>query len=116
LNIFSAPPLGDAPHFDRSSAPKHTRRHGGEYQRVDVVGLTLAAPAPTNEDQLLAVDEALDKVCPRAIRFKRWLSCDICRADKRRSFQVLGISGFHSKKLLELFRAWLLNEIERIKE
>src|SRR5580658_955667 len=38
---------------------KRTRRHGGEYERVDFDDLDLAAPSP--DDQLLAVHELVDQ-------------------------------------------------------
>src|SRR3954469_18675550 len=62
----------DRQHFFRASAEamrrilidrarrKHTQRHGGGYQRIDFEGLDLAAPA--SDDQLLAVNEALEKL------------------------------------------------------
>src|SRR6059036_3894874 len=37
---------------------KHTQRHGGAHQRVELADIAGAAP---NDDQLLAVNEALEK-------------------------------------------------------
>jgi RNA polymerase sigma factor (TIGR02999 family) len=66
------PAFNDREHFFRASAEamrrilidrarrKHTQRHGGEHHRVDFEGFDLAAPAA--DDQLLAVNEALDKL------------------------------------------------------
>src|SRR6188474_74307 len=66
------PSFKDREHFFRASAEamrrilidrarrKHTKRHGGSYQRVDFESFDLAAP--TADDQLLAVNEALDKL------------------------------------------------------
>src|SRR5712691_10596875 len=65
------PSFNDREHFFRASAEamrrilidrarrKHTKRHGGGYQRVDFEEFDLAAP--TADAQLLAVHEALDK-------------------------------------------------------
>lgn len=39
---------------------RRTQRHGGQYERVDLHDTGLAAP--TDDDQLLAVDEALQKL------------------------------------------------------
>src|SRR5262249_39744582 len=39
---------------------RQTQRHGGQYERVDLEETGLAAPA--QDDQLLAVDEALQKL------------------------------------------------------
>ncbi|MCI0348662.1 MAG: ECF-type sigma factor, partial [Acidobacteriales bacterium] len=67
-----APSFKDREHFFRASAEamrrilidsarrKHTQRHGGGYRRVDFEGFELAAPAV--DSQLLAVNEALDKL------------------------------------------------------
>ena len=39
---------------------RQTHRHGGQYERVELQDIGLAAPA--EDDQLLAVDEALEKL------------------------------------------------------
>ena len=39
---------------------RQTQRHGGQYERVELEETGLAAPA--EDDQLLAVDEALEKL------------------------------------------------------
>jgi len=119
------PSFNDREHFFRASAEamrrilidrarrKHTRRHGGEYQRVELVGFDLAAPAPTNEDQLLAVDEALDKfalehpVQAELVKLRYFAGLTNEEVSK-----VLGISVSTAKNYWNFSRAWLLNEIE----
>src|SRR5215471_13854518 len=66
------PSFKDRAHFFRACAEamrhilidrarrKQSKRHGGGYRRVDFEGLDLAAPSA--DDQLLAVNEALDKL------------------------------------------------------
>jgi RNA polymerase sigma factor (TIGR02999 family) len=66
-----SPSFQNREHFFRASAEamrrilidrarrKHTERHGGRYQRVDFEGFELAAPLA--DDQLLVVNEALEK-------------------------------------------------------
>jgi RNA polymerase sigma factor (TIGR02999 family) len=110
-------------HFFRASAEamrrilidrarrKHTRRHGGEHQRVDLEGFELAGPAA--DEELLAVNEAL----------ARFAVAHPVQADlvKLRYFagmtneevsQVLGISLSTVKNYWTFSRAWLLNDIE----
>src|SRR5688572_481476 len=66
------PSFNNREHFFRASAEamrrilidrarrKHTQRHGCGYQRIDLEGFDLAAPA--SDDQLLAVNDALEKL------------------------------------------------------
>ena len=120
-----SPSFNDREHFFRASAEamrrilidrarrKQTRRHGGEYQRVDLSGFDLAAPAATNEDQLLAVDEALDKfavehpVQAELVKLRYFAGLTNEEVSK-----VLGISVSTAKNYWNFSRAWLLNEIE----
>ncbi len=118
-----APAFNNREHFFRASAEamrrilidrarrKHTRRHGGEYQRVDLDGIDPAAP-PADEE-LLAVNEAL----------ARFAIAHPVQADlvKLRYFagmtneevsQVLGVSLSTVKNYWAFSRAWLLNDIE----
>jgi RNA polymerase sigma factor (TIGR02999 family) len=115
--------FNDREHFFRASAEamrrilidrarrKHTQRHGGEYQRVDFVGLDLAAPAA--DDQLLAVNEALDKfalehpVQAELVKLRYFAGLTNEEVSK-----VLGISVSTAKNYWNFSRAWLLNEIE----
>jgi RNA polymerase sigma factor (TIGR02999 family) len=119
------PSFNDREHFFRASAEamrrilidrarrKQTRRHGGEFQRVDFSGFDLATPAPTNEDQLLAVDEALDKfalehpVQAELVKLRYFAGLTNEEVSK-----VLGISVSTAKNYWNFSRAWLLNEIE----
>lgn len=118
-----APAFNNREHFFRASAEamrrilidrarrKHTRRHGGEYQRVELEGFELAVPAA--DEELLAVNEAL----------ARFAVAHPVQADlvKLRYFagmtneevsQVLGISLSTVKNYWTFSRAWLLNDIE----
>jgi RNA polymerase sigma factor (TIGR02999 family) len=117
------PAFNDREHFFRASAEamrrilidrarrKHTQRHGGEYHRVDFEGFDLAAPAVG--DQLLAVDEALDKFAS-----EHPIQADLVKLryfagmTNEEVSQVLGISLSTVKNYWTFSRAWLLNEIE----
>lgn len=90
---------------------RHTQRHGGAYERVDFENLDLAAPAM--DDQLLALNEALDKFA-----LKHPVQAELV---KLRYFaglineevsEVMGISVSTAKNYWAFSRAWLLNEIE----
>lgn len=91
---------------------KQTRRHGGEYRRVDFEDIDLAAPSA--DDQLLAVHEALDKLALEhpgqvevvKLRYFGGLT-------NEEISEVLGISVSSVKNYWTFSRAWLLNEIER---
>jgi len=118
-----SPSFKDREHFFRASAEamrhilidrarrKHTRRHGGRYQRVDFEGFDLAAPAI--EEQLLAVHEALDSfamehpVQAELVKLRYFAGLT-----NEEVSQVMGISVSTTKNYWTFSRAWLLNEIE----
>src|SRR5262245_32149350 len=117
------PSFKDREHFFRASAEamrrilidrarrKHTSRHGGGYQRVDFEGFDLAAPAV--DDQLLAVNEALDKFA-----LEHPVQADLVKLryfaglTNEEVSEALGISVSTAKNYWTFSRAWLLNEIE----
>ena len=110
-------------HFFRASAEamrrilidrarrKHTERHGGRYQRVDFEGFELAAPLV--DDQLLAVNEALEKfalehpVQAELVKLRYFAGLT-----NEEVSEVMGISVSTAKNYWTFSRAWLLNEIE----
>jgi len=118
-----SPAFKDREHFFRASAEamrrilidrarrKHTKRHGGAYQRVDFEEFDLAAPSA--EDQLLAVNEALDKfaqehpVQAELVKLRYFAGLT-----NEEVSQVLGVSLSTVKNYWTFSRAWLLNEIE----
>jgi hypothetical protein len=82
---------------------KHTQRHGGGYQRVDFEGFDLAAPAA--DGQLLAVNEALDKLALKQSCSSRiGQGAVFCRTDQRGSFSGSGNFTFHRQELLDVFQ------------
>jgi RNA polymerase sigma factor (TIGR02999 family) len=88
---------------------KAARRHGGGQQRVDVDEIEIAAPA--QDDELLAVNEALEKFAatdpPKAelvkLRFFAGLTLE-------QASSVLGISQPTAKRWWAYARAWLFEE------
>jgi RNA polymerase sigma factor (TIGR02999 family) len=117
------PSFNNREHFFRASAEamrrilidrarrKHTQRHGGGYQRIDLEGFDLAAPAA--DDQLLAVDEALEKLA-----LEHPVQADLVKLryfaglTNEEVSEVMGISISTAKNYWTFSRAWLLNEIE----
>jgi RNA polymerase sigma factor (TIGR02999 family) len=87
-------------------------RHGGEQQRVDFKDLDVACPLP--DDQLLAVDEALDKLAsehPRQaelVKLRYFVGMTVTEAA-----QVLRISADTAKDDAAHARAWLFREITK---
>jgi RNA polymerase sigma factor (TIGR02999 family) len=117
------PSFNDREHFFRASAEamrrilidrarrKHAQRHGGGYQRVDFEGFDFATPAA--DDQVLAVNDALDKLA-----VEHPVQADLVKLryfaglTNEEVSQVLGISLSTAKNYWTFSRAWLLNEIE----
>jgi RNA polymerase sigma factor (TIGR02999 family) len=89
---------------------KQSLKHGGHLQRVDATDLDIASPLP--DDQLLAVDEALDRLAainPRAaevvkLRFFAGLT-------EAQVAEHLGVSVATIERIWAFARAWLFNEI-----
>jgi RNA polymerase sigma factor (TIGR02999 family) len=90
---------------------KHAVRHGGNQQRVDIQEMDLASP--TDDDQLLAVNEALDKLATQhkieaelvKLRYFVGMTND-------EAAEVLGISVRTAKYYWTHARAWLFREIQ----
>jgi RNA polymerase sigma factor (TIGR02999 family) len=91
---------------------KKRLKHGGQLERVNVDEVALASPLP--EDQLLAVDAALDRFAtldPRAaevvkLRFFAGLTGAQIAAQ-------LGVSQATVDRIWVFARAWLFNEIQQ---
>jgi RNA polymerase sigma factor (TIGR02999 family) len=89
---------------------KRAARHGGGQQRVDVLEMDLASP--DNDDQLLAVSEALDKLAAEhkveaelvKLRYFVGMTND-------EAAEVLGIAPRTAKYYWTHARAWLYREI-----
>jgi RNA polymerase sigma factor (TIGR02999 family) len=117
------PSFTNREHFFRASAEamrrilidrarrKHTERHGGSYQRIAFEGFDLAAPLA--DDQLLTVNEALNKfasehpVQAEVVKLRYFAGLT-----NEEVAEVMGISVSTVKNYWIFSRAWLLNEIE----
>ena len=89
---------------------KHTQRRGAGAGHLDADEIEIASPAP--DDQLLAVNEALDRFAalePRQaelVKLRYFVGLKIEEAA-----DVLGISEATAKRWWAYARAWLFNEI-----
>jgi len=125
LRLFGEqkPSFNDRTHFFRACAEamrrilidrarrKKTVRHGGGYQRVDFEDFEPATPS--TDDQLLAMNEALDKLTrEHPVQAELVKLRYFAGLTNEEASQVLGISISTVKNYWTFARAWLLNEIE----
>jgi RNA polymerase sigma factor (TIGR02999 family) len=90
---------------------KHSQRHGGGFERLDLLERDLAVEAP--DDSILRLDAALTelaKVRPQAaqlvnLRFFAGLTMD-------QTASVVGVSSRTARRLWVYAQAWLRREIE----
>lgn len=91
---------------------KRAVRHGGDQHRVDVAEIELAAPA--QDDQLLAINEALDKFAnehpdeARLVKLRYFVGMT-----NEEAAEALGIAPRTAKYYWTHARAWLYREINR---
>ncbi|MCL4788185.1 MAG: sigma-70 family RNA polymerase sigma factor [Verrucomicrobia bacterium] len=94
---------------------KRALRHGGGQQRVDADEMEIAAPA--NDDQLLAVNDALDRLAQadpakaELVKLRYFVGMTMEEAAA-----ALGISEPTAKRRWALAKAWLFNEVKSQRE
>ena len=92
---------------------KHAARHGGGHQRVDFEEADLAMPE-LDTDQLLAVNEALDRLAAvdrveaELVKLRYFVGLNIDEAAV-----ILGVSPRTAKNYWTHARAWLFREIKK---
>ena len=114
--------FNDRTHFFRASAEamrrilidrarrKRAQRHGGNYELVELEGIDVAAP--NADSQMLAVDEALDKLAGKfpvqaeLVKLRYFMGMT-----NEEAAEVLNISVSTTKNYWNFARAWLLEEI-----
>ncbi|HEX7619228.1 MAG TPA: ECF-type sigma factor [Verrucomicrobiae bacterium] len=90
---------------------KRALRHGGDQQRMDIEGMELAAPG--DDDQLLAINDALDKldgqnkVEAELVKLRYFAGMTLEEAA-----EVLGISPRTADNYWAHARAWLYREVK----
>ena len=93
---------------------KQALRHGAGQPHLDVQGVEVAAPA--EDEQLLAINEALDKLAAvdktkaELVKLRYFAGLSIEEATG-----VLGISAATAKRWWAYARAWLYSEIQSIR-
>ena len=91
---------------------KRAMRHGGGQQRVNVEDAEIASA--TADDQLLTVNEALDKLAAQdkqkaeLVKLRYFIGMTIEEAA-----QILGVSEPTAKRYWAYARAWLYHEIQK---
>jgi RNA polymerase sigma factor (TIGR02999 family) len=90
---------------------KRAQRHGGNHQRVELPDI--AGPGTGNEDQILAVNDALEKLAAQdnqkaeLVKLRYFVGMNIEEAA-----EALGISSATTKRHWAYARAWLAAEIK----
>lgn len=95
-----------------SARRKKRSKHGGQLQRVDMDGVELPLPMPDNE--LLALDEALDRLVSVDSRAAEVVKlCFFVGLTQEQAAKELGISLATAERLWSFARAWLFREMQK---
>ena len=95
-----------------SARRKKRLKHGGPLQRVDMDAVELPSPMP--DDELLALDEALDRLATVDARAAEVVKlCFFVGLTQAQAAKELGVSLATAERLWGFARAWLFREIEK---
>lgn len=95
-----------------SARRKKRVKHGGELERVDIDGLELPAPMP--DDELLALDEALDRLAAVDGRAGEMVKlCFFVGLTQEEAAKELGVSLATAERIWAFARAWLFREMQK---
>ena len=95
-----------------SARRKKRLKHGGELERVDVDAVELPLPMP--DDELLALDEALNGLAVVDARAAEVVKlCFFVGLTQEQAAQELGVSISTAERLWSFARAWLFREMEK---
>lgn len=90
---------------------KKTGKHGGQLERVDVNDVEL--PQPMADDQLLALDDALNRLAEIDVRAAEVVKlCFFVGLTQEQAAKELGVSLATAERLWAFARAWLLCEVQ----
>jgi RNA polymerase sigma factor (TIGR02999 family) len=96
---------------DRARA-KQALKRGGDLERVDLEGLELPSPMP--DDELLALDEALDRLATVDTRAAEMVKlCFFVGLTQEEAAHELGVSLATAERVWGFARAWLLREVRK---
>jgi RNA polymerase sigma factor (TIGR02999 family) len=96
---------------DRAREKKALKR-GGDLKRVDFDGIDLASPMP--DDELLALDEALDRLATVDTRAAEMVKlCFFVGLTQEEAARELGVSLSTAERVWGFARSWLLREVRK---
>jgi RNA polymerase sigma factor (TIGR02999 family) len=96
---------------DRAREKKALKR-GGDLERLDIDGLELPSPMP--DDELLALDEALDRLATVDTRAAEMVKlCFFVGLTQKQAARELGVSLSTAERVWGFARSWLLREIRK---
>jgi len=91
---------------------KKALKRGGDLERVDINGLELPLPMP--DDELFALDEALDRLATVDTRAAEMVKlCFFVGLTQPEAAQELGVSLATAERIWGFARAWLLRELKK---
>jgi RNA polymerase sigma factor (TIGR02999 family) len=95
-----------------SARRKKRLKHGGHLERVDVEEVALPLPMP--DEQLLALDEALDRLAAVDGRSAEMVKlCFFVGMTQQQAAGELGISLATAERIWSFARTWLFREMQR---
>jgi RNA polymerase sigma factor (TIGR02999 family) len=96
---------------DRAREKKALKR-GGNLERVDIDAVELVSPMP--DDELLALDEALDQLATVDTRAAEMVKlCFFVGLTQEEAAGELGVSVSTAERIWAFARAWLLREVRK---
>jgi RNA polymerase sigma factor (TIGR02999 family) len=96
---------------DRAREKKALKR-GGDLERVELDAAELSAPMP--DDELLALDEALDRLATVDTRAAEMVKlCFFVGLTQEEAARELGVSLATAERIWAFARAWLLREVRK---
>ena len=91
---------------------KRRLKHGGNLERVDIENVQLAAPLP--DDDLLALDEALDRLGQADAQAAELVRlCYFVGLTQEQAAKELGVSISTVERKWAYTRAWLFRDIQK---
>ncbi len=95
-----------------SARRKKRLKHGGELERVDIGEVEIPLPMP--DDELLALDEALDRLATVDARAAEVVKlCFFVGLTQEQAAGELGISLATAERLWSFARAWLFRKVQK---
>ena len=100
-----------------SARRKKRLKHGGQLERVDLDAVELPLPMPMPDDQLLALDETLERLSTVDVRAAEMVKlCFFVGLTQEQAAKELGVSIATAERLWAFARAWLFREMEKTRK